>query len=621
MVGAVLLTGALALTAAGAPVVFSDWPPVAAIDPSGIRVDDFTDDELDLPFHLTHFHEVAGSVLASGENRGFIDIAVWRAPRHNAPYNARIMENVVSLAYFYATQRPWNPYYAAPAVRVRLEAALDFWCRKQHVDGRFSEYGNGEWGLAPTAFATKFMGETLWLLKNGPPIDPALHARVIAADRKAIEAVLTLPVLYDHGKDFANQYTNVYAGGLAYLDLYPDADLEARLLRSMRDNEAVFQSPAGYFYEQKGPDYSYNLGTHQSNLRMSLFYAAGTPTGAMLLGEAQRFFEWLAYNTALEPDGEGYSVNRGIETRQRAPYVNRMRGDRRGSPPREVTAAYPFLPTHEEMAEATTRERDTLRREWPKVPDLDFDEGSTFSPYTFLHRRHPRYFPTRAERDAAVAALPYLARARFVHQRMDSREPLVFTYVRRPAYYAAFNAGRRLMEQQRYGLGLVWTRADGAVLQSQTGSAGEAWGTRPDGAAQVLEAGNLAAEVLVGDGVVAAASGSRDLPEGPLTIRYPLGERGSKLLAFGETDITVTVAHPGPFREQLPFLTHRDDDVRAKGGTIEILRGGRPRLRVTLSDTKPCDISVTSDAVGRKYVTVVSVPAQDRLTYTFTFLP
>src|SRR5207244_3611417 len=82
-----------------------------------------------------------------------------------------------------------------PAVRARLEAALDFWTREQSEDGRFSEYAPERWSLAPTAFATKFMGETLRLLHHGPPIDPALYRRVVEADRRAIVAALTLPDL------------------------------------------------------------------------------------------------------------------------------------------------------------------------------------------------------------------------------------------------------------------------------------------------------------------------------------------------------------------------------------------------------------------------------------------
>ena len=112
------------------------------------------------------------------------------------------MENILSLAFFYSTKRPWNQYYASPAVRLRLEAALDFWCRMQHSDGRFSEYSPQRWNLPATAFATKFIGEALALLHGGPPIDAKLYERVVKANRRAIRIVMTDPALLQRSAMF-----------------------------------------------------------------------------------------------------------------------------------------------------------------------------------------------------------------------------------------------------------------------------------------------------------------------------------------------------------------------------------------------------------------------------------
>ncbi len=141
--------------------------PLPAVDLNAIDVQDFSDEELDLPYYLAHFHRLANAVILDGPNRGFINISVWRRERDNQPYNARIMESILSLAYFYANDRPWNPYYASPQLRFRLEAALSFWCDMQSRDGAFSEYGAHKWNLAASAFASKFMGESLhWLDKK-----------------------------------------------------------------------------------------------------------------------------------------------------------------------------------------------------------------------------------------------------------------------------------------------------------------------------------------------------------------------------------------------------------------------------------------------------------------------
>ena len=82
------------------------------------------------------------------------------------------MGNCLSLAVFYTCERSWNPYRGSGALQERLKAALDFWTRIQQEDGRFSEYGDGGLNLAPTAFATKLIRETLVVVANGPPKTP-----------------------------------------------------------------------------------------------------------------------------------------------------------------------------------------------------------------------------------------------------------------------------------------------------------------------------------------------------------------------------------------------------------------------------------------------------------------
>ena len=76
---------------------------------------------------------------------------------------------------------------------------------------------------------------------------------MIAADRKTIHLVLTAPDLIKYGTFVSNQYTNVFAGGFAYLKLYPDPELKDLLLKRFADDIHEHQSPAGYFYEEDGP--------------------------------------------------------------------------------------------------------------------------------------------------------------------------------------------------------------------------------------------------------------------------------------------------------------------------------------------------------------------------------
>ena len=52
-------------------------PEVPPADLTKLSPGDFADDELDMPYFLSHLHTVANSVVSEGENRGFIDIPVW----------------------------------------------------------------------------------------------------------------------------------------------------------------------------------------------------------------------------------------------------------------------------------------------------------------------------------------------------------------------------------------------------------------------------------------------------------------------------------------------------------------------------------------------------------------
>jgi hypothetical protein len=164
----------------------SELNQVKSVDLTQVDPILFSKEEWFIPYYLFHFSRVANSLIDSGTNKGYIDIAVWRTPDVNKPYNARIMENILNLVWFYTTDRAWNPYYNDPALQTQIEATLTFWCNIQNKDGRFSEYAPERWSLAPTAFATKFVGRALNLLEDGPSIDKDLLDRANECLRKAL---------------------------------------------------------------------------------------------------------------------------------------------------------------------------------------------------------------------------------------------------------------------------------------------------------------------------------------------------------------------------------------------------------------------------------------------------
>jgi hypothetical protein len=602
----------------------TSWPYVPPVDFSKLRPSDFSDDELDIPFYLAHFHRVANSVVETGEDRGFINIAVWRGVQDNKPYNARIMENILSLAYFYSTKRPWNQYYASPAVRVRLQAALDFWCRIQSPEGKFSEYGPQRWNLAATAFATKFMGETLRLLEAGPAIDKTTLDRVIKADRRAIYFVLTDPDFHQHGKDFTNQFTNAWAGGLAYLSLYPDLELSRLLQRRIREDSRIFQSVAGYFYEARGPDFGYDLGTHHSNLWMSWHYARRTPLARILIEEERKFVEWLAYNAVREPDGSGYTLNRAIETRQRRPFLDAAgisrsleeQGQRLLAS--EVVLARAFAPTVEEVRRNRREQRAALEKGWPPKSELAVGTFSTFSPYAFLHRPHVRWFATEAQRKVAIGLLPYFARQHFTHQRVDDRERVLFTFIRRPTYYATFNSGPHLTGQQRYGLGILWNPQFGTAIQSQTGSNNASWGTLLGQNQVPFEGDTLNAEFRNDARVITPQPGNRDLPTGVFSIKYGFPDQGEKVLTHKDHELVVDIQHSGALREQIPLLVSDNDELKIIPGGVTIKRGVYI-FSIHFDPTVKAETIETELKVGQRRVVTLLLQSRNALTYTMSF--
>lgn len=510
------------------------YPPVPPLDTSRIKPSDFVDDDLDMPFALVHFAQVANAVETDGPDRGFINISVWRGTRNLHSYNARIMESILTLAWFYTAPQKWNQYRANAALRGRLELALACWCNLQSPDGKFSEYGPQQWNLAATAFAVKFMSEALRLLKSGPPIAAAIHRRAIDCCRKAVRATLFDPDLIRHGRTYSNQYTNIFAGGAAFLDLYPDAELSARLAERVSVSGTELQSPCGYMYEKDGPDLGYTLNTHHENLQMAYHYWRGTHLGDLLVEEENRFSKWLMYNLLPEPGQHFFVANRSIETRQKhatfAP-IDTPLADRCA-----IMRAYATPP---DLRAAQIRSaREKLEKEWPQVDPLRIGEFEALGPYRFLQRAHYNWHPTAEQIAEAQKLVRPLAEESFVEQLKDTRKPIVFTYVRRPGYYAAFaSAPQPIAEQQRLGLTFVWTPAGGVLLQSQTGGAETAWGTSAGGATPV-EAAGLDAEYTNGN----------------TAVRYALPGGGEKKVVFAEDRIRVSVERAGDIVERVPVF-------------------------------------------------------------------
>ncbi|MDA0709878.1 MAG: hypothetical protein O3B73_06695 [bacterium] len=569
----------------------------------------FSEDEVSYVYHLKHLSTVANAVVMSGENRGFIDLKVWRRPQDNKPYNARILENQASLAFFYTEDRPWNPYFGDAALRARLEAILDFWCRSQHTDGRFSEYAPEQWSLAPTGFGIKFMGETLRRLRaqeviGGPGIDAALFQRTVEAARKAIHVLLTHTDLLRHATNYSNQYTGFWGGLVAFLSAFPDPELEGQFAEMVRTFREKLTSPVGYHYERSGCDWQYTLGTHRNNIRDVWKSVGGTEVGTMVAEMERPWVDWLSYNAVLEPDGTYFTLNRAIETRTGLP------GFATWETPigHDIELARAFSRTDSEYLASQAERKARMLAHWPAVAPLE-----SYSPHIFVDG-HPRFdwHPSLAQREGARRSLPYLASDRFTAFRMDDRFGVHFQFIRRPAYYAAFQSGEVLAPMQRYGLGLVWHPRMGTLLQTQSRDLGP-WGTSASGA-DVYEAEAFEPDMTVGEEPFLPEPGKRLLGNGDLMLIYLLGERGQKVVRFAEDHIEVTVDHAGAFEEHLPLLTRADDRLVVEGHQVRLRRGGE---QMVISFFSAMEITRPASDVfhGPFTLNPILVNTNDRLQY------
>ena len=542
---------------------------VPALQPEQIDPAMFSEDEVPYAYFLRHLATLANAVVMGGENRGFIDLKVWRRERDNEPYNARILENHASLSFFYTEDRPWNPYRGDAALKARLEAVLDFWCTSQHTDGRFSEYAPEQWALPSTGFGVKFMGETLRRLhasetSGGPTIDPHIQARTVGATRKAIQVLLTHPDLLRHATNFSNQYTGFWGGIMAFLSAYPDAALQRQFVELVRTFREQLTSPVGYHYERTGCDWRYTMGTHRNNVRQVWKYVRGTELGQLISEMERPWVDWLSHNAVLEPDGAYFTMNRAIETRTALP------GFETWETPvaEEIPQAHAFACTQEAYEASLTERKARLVQNWPDVGPL-----RSYSPHVFVDgHANLDWRPSDTQCNEARGRLPYLARERYSHLRMDDRFAVHYTFIRRPDYYAAFNSGESICPMQRYGLGLLWHPRMGSLMQTQSREAGP-WGTAPNGG-EVYEAETFYPEIAVDGKPFTPKAGTHNLPDGDVVFAYPLGSVGRKTVRFAEDSIEVTVEHPGVFTEHLPMLCRQPDELTVENEQIRLQRSG-----------------------------------------------
>lgn len=474
-----LLTAVLPSTAA-APPPGGPLPEVADFDPGSVDLADFSGREQSIAAYLDLLPDVANSVVDDdSELRGFIDCDCWRVGV-DAPTNARVQENALTMAYFYSVDRPWNPYYGDPALRVRMEEALRYWLTLQSPAGAFPELPNDRESRPGTAFSLDFLGRSLLdVLDLGPGIDPALRTEVEDALEAAAWWFLTdeTQVWSPFGELFANQLAAGMTAISGLLDRFDDPELTAAFRDRVDDLAARVQSPAGHYYEQSvGHRYSVQV------MSKDLAHWADEQTWPVIRGMQERYVDWLQYQLLPEPDGT-FFVNTALDSRhsrwnQEAAIDLGANNSWSGELP--LAAAFGSPAEDVEARRAAWREGGWDASVAPVVED----RRTRVDPVLIRDVLAEEHYPSAAEKAAATDELRPRAADGFTAW---SESPLIdqqFLYAQRDGLLAGlgwgpqpgFPPGRpveaRNWDLPRFGRQYLWHRETGMVVQSHNAPRG-----------------------------------------------------------------------------------------------------------------------------------------------------
>lgn len=621
---------AILLFVPGLPARAQSWSPVPTVNFANLNASQFADNELEVPYYLRHFAQVANAVVETGPNRGFLNIAVNRNVADNQPYNARIMENQLSLAYFYTANRPWNPYRGNSSVRVRLEAMLDRWTRIQNqpgsgdgnFDGLFAEYNATGWNLAATGFGVMHAAEAIDLLRDsGLPFDATILENARISLRRALWAMFTRSDMRELARQYSNQFNGSYHAALIYLENWPDAALDDKFKQAVQDSATQDKSPAGFYFEEGGPDFGYS-SVHERNDIVALPRLRNrTDLLPTVIAADTSWNQWLASNYVLQPGlaSRAFLANAGLNTR-----TNHAVLTPQSRPLSEwVQRSRIFSLTDSEYASAVNTRRAQLQAEFGQWGPLSVPNSESYVPSFVFGAVRPlnTWHPTAAERTAAEADLGCFE-AGSVNRQFHDPRPVTVTTVKRPAYYAIVNTGRIRVPRQVYGLGLLWHPAFGVALQAVSNpisSNSWMWGTRRTGVAGTYETSDIMAAVTVAGSSVIPISGVRTLPPGDVGVTYSLSSYGQKTIQLSGDNIQVALTHSGSFTELLPLAHATDATISTTTNRLVLQRpNGSSFLLEILSPGATFSVGVTSSLVSGLVRRQVSINASGSLSYRIT---
>jgi hypothetical protein len=619
-------------------------PEVASVQGHMIELASFDGLEQDVAPYLGNVARLANSVHDdSATNYGFITCGCWRAGQ--GPNDARVMENVLTLGYFYTTDTPWNPYFHDEALGLRFHAAVQFLLTRQNPDGSFPQGGGDVKSRAATGFALELYAELLDLLEHDATIDPRLPETLTGSlERAAWWFLEDAEVWGPHGDQFANQVASGLVGISNLLDRFDDPALRARFEERLAEHRTVSQSEAG-FYRDGTVAHRYSLEVESEDLA-----GWGDDATRGVIDEMQTaYLDWAQYHLLYDKELDGFFINTATDSRHRGwNYADQIPIGANHLWSAIVPQANAYGRTAEDVAEeraafaAGTWETTVAPRiaaAWSYMdPALVRD--------VILGEEH---YPSAAERLAAIDTLRPFAAGEYTEYRADSLLGQEFVFAKRDQYVTALSFGKHVNTQygfwdnQRFGLNYLYDPQMGVVIQSQNAPAIGAPRTRPASAELSWGTGRVVGGIFRMDAydqpvpsysLAGAPADPADVsPTDTLEVTYaPSDGTVTKKVTLGE-ELGVSVATSGAFFERIPLIVGADDELLWDDGTplalgsaasspedaqsLIVHRDGRS-LEITWKGGDSATIRPTSFAVagGERTLHVLDINATDTLDYS-----
>jgi hypothetical protein len=566
-------------------------PAITAIDPA-----QWQPSERPLLFHFANFARMANTVELDGPRRGWFAEPLWRQYSY-APFNARVMENYFSLAFFAGHAAPWNIYHKHPGVLERLHAALEYTFALQDERGALPEYAPASVDtpmLAPSSFGAEYLALTLELA--GDLLPASLRERLANSARAAARFVLTAEESWDHARSYSNQFLAAMTAALKVERVVGESGLRPLVERGLDALLDDFAAAPGYLYEADGADTFGYFFVSLSRLT-ALFEEYNDPR---ILEALRRHGAWMSRWMLPEPDGTTIICAGSHQTRTAgrewltldtaAQQHNLAMRAADGSWPWQQHGIGALLAGDDDERRflklffANREALDGWHNSWTSgdLPGRCRTVGE-YQPISTLYAL-PVYAAPAAEQAAARNALPCLHDAPGCTVEADAKGNQ-YAIVRRAAYSMGF-AFAPNRSQATLGPAFLWNAGAGTLVLARNG-------------------GRAAWETIVGDtgtGRLLASASVRD--EGAtveVLAKYP--EIGvQKMFVLREHAIDVLLGPDAPqghaLREHVPLLLHDSDilqldygrcpvagiyesvnGLQAVSQQLVVERGGQPVLR------------------------------------------